>query len=152
MFEPNLSLMVNPYCVFKLLSSFSRDWRTWQEKPITLYWKTSKQSPSWTRLSCHYFSHHPIIYFGSGKVIFPLLLPPSDSQVCPSPTAAMSCRPPSRCRSSSARETPSTSSSASSSLTGCSRSGLIHIHTYTHARTHMGMHMGCFTHEHVFPN
>lgn len=92
--------------------------------------------------ACHYFSHHPVIYFGSGNVIFPLLLPPSDSQVCPSPTAAMSCRPPSRSHSSSARETPSTNSSASSSLTGCSRSALHtnsdkHTHTYTQ-KTHTG--------------
>ncbi len=112
----------------------------------------------YSELSCHYFSHHPIIYFGLGKVIFPLLLTPSGSQVCPSPTAAMSCRPPAGCHSSSARETRSTSSSASSSLTGCSRSGLIQVHTYAHTcNTHtqghtQNTHTGSFTHERVFPN
>jgi len=72
---------------------------------------------------CHYFSILPVIYFGTSNITFHSPLPNSDSQVCRSPTAAMSCQPPSRCHSSSVRETPSTSSSASSSLTGCSRSG-----------------------------
>ncbi len=115
----NFTWQMSPYLIFKRPFSFFRDWRMLQEKPITLYWKTSKQSSSWIclfhpLLPCHYFSHHPFIYFGLGNVIFLLPLSPSDSQVCPSPTAAMSCRPPSRCRSSSARETPSTNSSASS--------------------------------------
>lgn len=43
--------------------AFSRDWRMLQEKPITLCWKTSKQSKSWTYccrllLPCHNFSLH----------------------------------------------------------------------------------------------
>lgn len=63
-------------------------------------------------------------------MIFPSYVRPADSQVCPSPTAAMSCRPLSRCRSSSVRETRSTNSSASFSLTGCSRS-VIPINSYT---------------------
>lgn len=67
-------------------------------------------------------SFHHLVYFG--YILFPPLLPPSDSQVSPSPTAAMNCRPPSRCHSSSGRETQSTNWTASSSLTGCSRSAL----------------------------
>lgn len=63
-------------------------------------------------------------------MIFPSYVLPADSQVCPSPTAATSCRPLSRCRSSSVRETRSTNSSASFSLTGCSRS-VIPINSYT---------------------
>lgn len=64
----------------------------------------------------HLFWLKPWFFF------FLFLLPHTDSRACLSPTAATSCRPPSRCHSLSERETQSTNSSESSSSTDCSRS------------------------------